>query len=177
MKTSQQWWDECKADPAKFDRWLQKQYEGEVTASKRIERLRDNYENSPRAQTILSVIADQENMHAAWVKQLMVNRGLIVVEADQEEAENRYWAETLPGIEDFVTGCAVAAHAEAMRLDRIRVISEDETAPPDVRHVFTQILREELFHERAFRELSTPEAMEATRGNHELGLVALGLTS
>jgi len=62
-----------------------------------------------------------------------------------------------------------------MRLERIEVIVNDPQAPSDVRRVFARILAQERFHERAFRRLSDPQALEATRGAHELGLVALGL--
>jgi len=92
--------------------------------------------------------------------------------ADKAE---RYWRATLPGIESWDTGCAVAAHAEAMRLERIRVIAADPDAPADVREVFARILPQEEFHERAFRTFSTDAALTATLHQHLAGAQALGL--
>jgi rubrerythrin len=82
----------------------------------------------------------------------------------------------LPGIHDLESGCAVGAHAEKMRLERIEAIAQDPGAPPDVRAVFTRILPEERFHERAFREMAGGAALRAAEGAHELGRLALGLS-
>jgi rubrerythrin len=176
MKTSQQWWDEVKANPEKTAAWLIKQWRGEVTAAFRIEKLARQYtEVDSREAKILNTIAAQEKQHAEWVKDLLVSRNIEVDETDIVEAEDRYWAQTLPGIKDFATGSAVAAHAEKMRLERIRAISEDVDSPEDIKATFSRILKDEVWHEEAFRKLSTPEAMEATEGDYKLGREALGL--
>lgn len=169
---SKQWWDSVKNDSVKFNDWLVKQYRGEVTAATRIRVLKDNYPSSEKNKRVLEVIASQEEQHAGWVLELLVARG---INPSLENAEKRYWAKTLQGIKDFATGTAVGAHAEGMRLERIKVICEDEEAPADVRVVFQKILKDELFHERAFTQMSTPEALESTRGNHLLGKESLGL--
>lgn len=176
MKTSVQWWNEVKADPNKTADWLTKQWRGEVTASSRIKRLASQFvtEGSYEAK-VLNAIAAQEETHAEWISDLLQSRDLICDRSELDRAESRYWAETLPGIKDFHTGTAVAAHAEGMRLERIRAIVADEESPADIRAVFTKILKDEEWHERAFTELSTDSAMEATEGNHKLGLEALGL--
>ncbi len=167
------WWQRTKADPGRLEGWLRKQYRGEATAAARIEQLRDEYAiDDLRAAHILTVIAGQERKHADWVEGLLRARG---VDPTLDGAEERYWKEPLRQIEDLSTGCAVGAHAERMRLDRIRVICEDLEAPKDIRQVFLRILPEERFHERAFRLLAGREAMEATRDAHELGRTALGL--
>jgi len=172
MKTSLSWWSEVKASPSLLQGWLVKQYRGEVTAASRIRTLAANYHISKQQAATLQLIASQEEQHAEWVLELLKARG---INPTLENAEDRYWAKTLPGIEDFETGAAVGAHAEAMRLDRIRVIANDDTAPEDIRSTFKRILIDERFHERAFRKMSTPEALEKTRGNHDLGKTALGL--
>lgn len=172
MKNSKVWWDSVKSDSAKFNDWLIKQYRGEVTAASRIKSFADKYTTNVRNKKILGVIASQENKHAAWVLDLLVARG---VTPDIEHAEDRYWKETLPEIESFETGAAVGAHAEAMRLERIRVICEDDSAPTDVRNVFKKILRDEIFHEKAFRNMAGVEAMMATAESHEKGKELLGL--
>jgi hypothetical protein len=173
-RTSAQWWAETKADPAKFNEWLLKQYRGEVTAAVRIVKLGEQFGITGKNAVTLGVIAGQEANHAQWVGELLKARGIELPTV--EEAEERYWAKTLPGIESFESGSAVAAHAEEMRLERIRVIVADADAPIDVRAVFTRILREEVFHARAFREMSTDAAMAATLNAHEAGMAALGLT-
>lgn len=173
MQTSQQWWEATKNDPDRFNHWLVRQYTGEVTAASRITKLALDFNATGRNAKVLEVIAQQEAQHAEWIKGLLETRG---VETVIEPAEDRYWAATLPGIDSLDTGTAVAAHAEKMRLDRIMVIANDPEAPSDVRETFAKILRDELFHERAFREMSSQEALDRTAGNHDLGMQALGLT-
>lgn len=172
MQTAASWWESVKSDEAKINEWLIKQYRGEITAADRILRFAGQYSRNNQEESILEAIAAQEKQHAQWILELLTARGIQPV---VENAENRYWAETLPGITDFETGAAVAAHAEGMRLARIRVISSDEDAPSDIREVFKKILKDEEWHERAFTKLSSPEALEATKSNHEAGLEALGL--
>ncbi len=172
-RTTLQWWEQTKSDPQRLLAWLGDQYRGEATASTRIMQLRERFAPpGSRASRILKVIAGQERLHAAWVGQLLRARG---VEPEVETKAERYWPRVLEGIEDLSTGCAVGAHAERMRLERIEVIADDPHAPADVRRVFARILVQERFHERAFSGLSDPQALEATRGAHELGRVALGL--
>ena len=172
MRTSKQWWEEVKADPEKFNRWLVKQYRGEVTAASRIEQFAEKYTPAETVRTILDVIAGQERRHAKWILAILKSRG---VEPSINDAERRYWNMTLPGIASFQTGCAVGAHAEAMRLERIRAIADDESSPADVRKTFQRILKDELFHEQAFRKMAGPEAMESTLASHRQGREVLGL--
>lgn len=175
MKTSVQWWNEVKADPEKMKEWLLKQWRGEVTASSRILLLASQFNAEPKARKILETIAEQEVTHAGWIGDILIARGIAVDIFDIDNAEKRYWAKTLPGIDSLETGAAVAAHAEGMRLERIRAIVADEDAPTDIREVFTKILKDEEWHERAFTNLSNEAAMKATEGNHKLGLEVLGL--
>ena len=172
MHTTSEWWQATKADPERLVAWLRDQYRGEATAADRIDALRDAYADDPRAARILTVIAAQERDHAAWVGALLAARGEPVA---VDEVEERYWTAPLAAIGDLQTGCAVGAHAERMRLERIETIAADPDAPADVREVFRRILPQERFHERAFRELAGAEALQATRGAHELGRRALGL--
>ncbi len=163
MSTSQQWWAGIKADAARFNDWLVKQYRGEVTAARRIEQFRDAYARDAQPKRVLTLIAAQEEKHAAWVLGLLEARG---IQPDVAGAEERYWKETLPEVADFETGAAVGAHAEEMRLARIRVICDDEAAPADVRSVFQKIVKEEEFHARAFRRLAGNPAYFRTQGAH-----------
>lgn len=177
MKTSKQWWQETKAEQGKLAEWLQRQWRGEVTAAYRILRLAGYVDQDSAEYKILEKIADQERQHAQWIEELLQNREITVPVDDIRNAERRYWSMTLPSITDFITGAAVAAHAEKMRLERIKEIASDESAPEDIRSVFKKILVDEIWHESAFRNLSTAEAMQAMQGNHELGRQALGLES
>lgn len=171
--TSEEWWEEVKADPEKLTDWLQKQYHGEVTAADRIRDFSRNYaQPETRAARILDLIASQEVDHASWVGELLVARGIEPVLLDKDE---RYWEQTLPQIGSFATGAAVAAHAEHMRLERIRVIAHDPETPEDIRTVFDRILPQEVFHERAFRSLAGPEAMQETVEAHLQGRNVIGL--
>lgn len=171
-KTSQQWWAGIKDDPERFNEWLVKQYRGEVTAAVRINEFADRYAPDETTRRILRIIAGQEAQHAKWVRELLQARGIV---PKVEGAEERYWKETLPDIVSFATGAGVAAHAERMRLERIKTIADDVSAPQDVRRTFQQILKDELFHEEAFREMAGPEAMQRTLDSHLEGRAALGL--
>lgn len=173
--SSRAWWAKTKTNRAALEAWLYDQYRGEITAGPRVDALRDAFATpGTRAHRILTVIADQERKHARWVAELLTARGL---DAHVEPAEDRYWRQTVPEVVDLETGAAVGAHAEKMRLERIEAIAEDPTAPADIREVFCRILPEERFHERAFRALASPAALERTKGAHDLGRRALGLTA
>lgn len=173
MKTSAQWWAETKADPEKLLAWLQRQYTGERTAVERLEKFLEAYppENAKYVNVVKAIIRD-EAQHAEWIGELLTARG---VELEVGESENRYWAETLQGIDSFEKWAAIAAHAESMRLERIKAIARDEDAPDDIRLTFTKILRDEQFHDTAFHMMTTKAELDATAGNHDLGLKALGL--
>lgn len=175
MRTSQEWWNEVKNDPVKFNEWLIKQYRGEVTAVNRIRVFKENFATRERDRIVLDQIINQEIQHANWILDLLESRAVRPALWLFEEAEKRYWKDVLPGIESFETGSAVAAHAEKMRLERIRVIAGDEDTPDDVRDVFKRILSDEEFHTLAFTVMSSPDALEATRHDHERGMEALGL--
>ena len=123
---------------------------------------------------MLTRIAREEETHAEWVATLLRARGITPVILPKEE---RYWQQTLTGIESFESGAAVAAHAEAMRLDRIRVIVNDPRTPEDIRDVFAKILPQEIGHERMFAALAGEAALAQTQGAHELGMRALGLVA
>lgn len=174
-KTSAEWWSEVKADPVRFNEWLVKQYRGEVTAAVRIRKLADRTDSHTN-KAVLNMIASQENTHASWVLDLLNARGIVPTMEDVGNAENRYWKAVAPAAAfSFNRACAIASHAEGMRLERIRVISEDYEAPEDVRVVFKKILKEEIFHEKAFASMAGADAMSKTQPDHEAGRQLLGL--
>lgn len=179
MKTSAQWWDEVRQDPDLLNNWLAKQYRGEVTAAARIRKLADMVSTSwPSDSTyrLLNFIADQEEQHAEWVAGLLLNRGFDASTIDLGPAEDRYW-DTVGVNTDhsFEITAAIGAHAEAMRLERIRAIVQHPDTPVDIEGVFLKILKDEVMHESAFRHLAGPEAMDATSYNAEQGRIVLGL--
>ena len=170
---STSWWAATKANPVALAAWLYDQYRGELEAAPRIEALRDAFAAGKPAR-ILSTIAKQERTHAAWVGELLAARGLPV---EVHAKADRYWRHVVPGVGDLATGAAIGAHAEEMRLERIRAIASDVEAPADIRAVFARILPQEEFHARAFASLSTDEALRRTAGAHDLGRRALGLVA
>ena len=173
MQTSEQWWNTIKNDSVKLLNWLKNQYHGEVTASARIQAFNDKFATKALDKHTLTTIAAQEKRHAQWIGELLEARGITPQKLTKEE---RYWNQTLPAIKNFQTGAAVGAHAETMRLERIRVIAADTEAPKDIREVFTKILVEEVFHAQAFTNMAGPKALKATASAHQHGLNALGLT-
>lgn len=173
-KTSAEWWTETKANEKKLNAWLQKQYAGELGAVGRINSFRDKF-TTPKSQDFntLTLISLQELKHSEWVRILLRNRG-IELAADHT---TRYWNEILPEATDFKSGAAVGAHAEAMRLERIRVISEDLEAPEDIRKCFQNILHDEIWHEEEFRKMAGDMMMKSSiaeaqaRAAEAIGLV------
>lgn len=172
MKTSQQWWAETKADPAKLADWLRKQYHGERTASQRIAEMA--MEGHPAHQSNLLLIAEQEEAHAEWVFDLLTARGIDVGSHDEKA---RYWSEVTAAAIEFEDKAAVATLAEGMRLERIRVIAADPEAPEDIREVFAKILVDEEWHERAFADMTSAATVEKLRPYHNLGRQVLGLVA
>lgn len=174
------WWERTRDDPAELTRWLRAQHLGEITASARILALRDRFAApGSEAARLLTIIAGQEDRHGRWVGELLLSRGVapIAVAPGPRPGEQRYWAQTLPGVTDLATGAAVGAHAERMRLWRLVAIAADPQAPADIRAVFGRIVPEERFHERAFRQLASEEALAATAHDHQRGLLVLGLSA
>ncbi len=176
MRDSYAWWNTTKNDPNKLYHWLEKQYHGERMAHLRINQfLKQHGRKAPiKVLHAIQAIAVQEATHARWIGSLLEMRGGHPQLLMKEE---RYWDRTLPQIDNFTTGCAVAAHAEKMRLDRIRVIAEDDTGPRDIQGVFQKILPQEIWHEKVFREAAGELAMRATETGHEAGARALGLVA
>jgi rubrerythrin len=176
MKTSKQWWDEVKADPVKFNDWLLRQYRGEVSASVRVREAAVAFGGQATNEQVghLYNIAFQEAQHARWIKDLLTARG-IPADADQENAEKRYWKAVDLSFTDFVKTMAVAAHAERMRLERIEVIADDVTAPWDVREKFLMILSDEKYHAAFFAGAAGADAIKNTAADHEEGRRLLGL--
>lgn len=171
MHTSQEWWTSVKSCPEKLAAWLTAQYHGENTAADRIDEYTKKFVKEPLAQLILRTVASQERDHAVWVHELLANRGI----SPADEHVDRYWKEVLPEVTSLESGAAVGAHAEAMRLERIRVIATDETAPEDIRLVFKRILPQEEWHERVFRDLAGAEHMSTTAAAHGRAMEAIGL--
>lgn len=171
MRTSTEWWNQTKANPQLLTEWLQKQYYGEITAADRIHEYCESRSPTKWRKT-LNLISQQEHQHASWILELLHNRGLQPVTPD---APNRYWNQTLPQVNSFESATAVAAHAELMRLERIRAIVADESAPVDAREAFRKILVDEEFHARAFTRMAGEEALSATSVAHQNGLKELGL--
>ena len=173
---SLQWWNNIKNDDLLLADWLIKQYRGEVTAASRIRTLALSKAKTEEQKRLLKIIASQEEIHAGWIFDLLNDRNL-AAKASINNSEDRYWSKTLPlASVSFENAVAVGAHAEAMRLDRIKVIAEDDSAPKDIQKVFKKILADELFHERTFRAMATEESLKETSNAHNLGMELLGLT-
>lgn len=173
MKTSREWWLATKSSEAAMNDWLVRQVIGEREAAARIEQFILANEGLP-ATVVRAVrkIAADERRHASMVQKLLDTRG---VSADENHSA-RYW----PQVVSAATlgpkeACAVAAHAEKMRLERLRVIAADTDAPADVRSCFKSILADEEWHERVFRQAAGSDAMAATLSAHLNGTAAINL--
>lgn len=160
-----------KKDPEKLKSWLMDQYHGELVASERIKSLA--YRESQNI--VLMTIAEQEAQHAEWIKVLLSKRNIPAQKLIKEE---RYWDQTLPDLEKdpIQKIAAIGVCAETMRLERIRVIAEDQDAPADIRKVFRDILPQEEWHVKAFMSLTDNAHLASAIVHHQEGMNALGLT-
>lgn len=165
MKTSQEWWNETKADPAKLNLWLQRQCFGEEHAYKRITALAEQFGNPT-----LHKIALDEFTHYSWIKKYLTDNNISTL----IEHNERYWKEINLQFDDITQVGAVGYHAEAMRLERIKVIAADKSMP-ELAALFTKIQRDEEFHVTAFKALTTEEELEIAKIDHEQGMIELGL--
>lgn len=170
MKTSQQWLSEIKESPIKLNKWLERQYIGEILAAQRISQLSEEY---PKESKILSKIAADEHLHAIMIGDLLTNRNIALPQVTDEDV--RYWKPILGNLHSFEEIAGAGHHAESMRLVRIRLLADDPEIAEDIRLVFRSILKDEEWHSSAFKNLSTPSAIESTKTLHAEGLNMLGL--
>lgn len=174
MKTTQQWWDEVSNDEEKMIDWLKDQHHGEVTAAKRISEIAARFKLEEWQQKQISQVVADEMKHSIWVGWLLKKRGIGTYDLHKEE---RYWNQTLPAVDEIDTFeyfCAVAHHAEVMRLDRIRLLAADKRFD-DIAKTFSDIIVDEKYHAKIFGVMSTPEDIERSRANHKNGMNAIGL--
>lgn len=172
MRTSLEWWNEVRDNPSKLEAWLLRQYVGEIAAVHLLSEVLLKYGGQATDEEWFNVhrVMVQEATHARWVKKLLDDRGIALPK--ESEATRRYWSEVLPHVTNFREACAAGFHAERMRLERIRVIANDPTAPTDIRETFARILPHEEWHETVFDQMRSGQ--ELTR-YHEKGLQALNL--
>ena len=162
------------SDKAELQHWLTRQYIGEITAARRIKNLAETAPEKYRE--ILLKIAKDELQHSNWVMELLVTRNIPVpTVSDMIDAENRYWKPILKEVRSFDEITAAGHHAEGMRLVRIRALASCDKIDEDIRSVFQKILPDEEMHERAFKAMSSKEAVDTMREYHEAGLDLLGL--
>lgn len=136
--------------------WLKEQYIGEREAVASMEVLlatgRKQPDANPKYLHLMEKVIADEHRHVAMIKELLISRGATIPEIGEPEV--------LPGMDAFFSGSAVASRAEAVRAGVIRVILEDGEVPQDVKSSFLVILREEAFHEKAFREVAGQPQMD-----------------
>ncbi len=173
MKTSKQWWAETRINNEKLINWLKNQYHGEAIASERIRQYVLPHFTG-KYEFMVERIADDEERHASWIGKLLLSRGITPEILQKEE---RYWREVMT--EEFKSdghyAAAVAAHAEEMRLERIKVIMEDNEIDEDIRNTFINIYKDELFHAKGFKLIAGDEYYNKASENHAKGLEVLGL--
>lgn len=177
-KTTSEWVAEVKESEAKLHHWLTRQYIGECLAADRLESLSKNPSVNLKHKAVIVRIALDERRHAELVAGLLTSRNLPLPVPSYDGT--RYWK---PLVDAVVSGngpsyhslMALGHHAEAMRLVRITALANDSEIDPDIREVFQQILPDETNHATWFEALSTPKAIEESKGMHDKGLELLGL--
>ncbi len=175
-RTPQEWWDYTKQTPERVDAWLKNQYHGEATAATRIrELIASQLVKDSTPYNLAMRIANDEDKHAEWIGSILQTRGIT---PEILEKDSRYWDAVLD--DEKVEGngeyaAAIAAHAEEMRLERIKIIMADEDVDLLIKDTFAAIYKDEVFHAKAFKEISGEAYYNSTSENHAKGLEALGL--
>lgn len=176
MKTVSEWLCEIKNSGDKFHHWLKRQYIGERLAALRVRALANTLKGKQRK--VFEKVAQDESNHADWILSLLNSRNIQVPNIEFETKEfastTRYWRHLNDGM-SLEQLFAAGAHAEEMRLHRIKALADDAEIDQDIRWVFKNILKDEQFHAKAFRKAAGETAYSDARGNHEAGLNALGL--
>lgn len=147
-------WALMKVRPYGIVNWLRAQYIGEINAVASMEALLDVFRQQPgkvKAGLLVERIVGDERRHVELIGQLLISRGVPPV--------SPCGTHVLEGLDTWDGGCAIASRAEAVRAGEIRVVLSDPETPGDVKQVFSLILSEESFHERAFRRLAGAEKM------------------
>lgn len=175
MKTTAQWLERVENDYDYFVDWMKKQYRGEVRASIKVREFAETIEPSKLREDLMS-IADDESRHANWIRAILIIEN-IEIDADQENADNRYWREVMDGAEEYTRDemLAAGAHAETMRLHRIAAVADSEVFQEHITKTFSKIFTDELRHATIFRDACSDDAYRAMSEKHEAGLRALGL--
>lgn len=176
MHTTQQWLAQTLANPVKMKHWLKRQYIGEFTASVRLGQLLQLAVSKSLDMQKLAMLASvqkEETTHAIWIGYLLQNRNSPIPKVEVQAS--RYWDQVLKGDETLEELFAAGFHAETMRLERIQGLVDHRLTPPDIRKVFTDILRDEQGHVYVFESLSTPAQRAKAFDAHKAGMDALGL--
>lgn len=165
MKASQEWWNKTKTSPIKLAYWLQGQVYAEEQAYNRIKALADKY-SSP----VLHKIAIDELRHSLMIGQCVAQNNIDFINFYEE----RYWKEVNLQFENLEQIGAVGYHAEAMRLERIKVIAQDKDFII-LADIFKKIQKDVEYNVEAFKSLTTEQEIEIAAIDHEQGMIALGL--
>ena len=173
-RTTAQWWDETRASEARLVDWLQRQFHGEAYAVSLMNHFLALYEDDiePWVKPNFEFIVKQEALHAKWVGQLLVRRG---VQPKMLEKKERYWGEVRHKIRSFDTYCAAIHLVENMALAKDVAISGHDKTPPDVHEVFRRLKVDETFHAGFYGLVAKPEALEEMWVHHRRGMEAIGL--
>lgn len=178
-KASENWWNTIKRNPSLLNEWLINQYRGEKGAYDRMtEILNSDIPMTPKQKTVLGIISQEELLHSQWIQELLQSRmsSEESVKLSAVPVEERYWSQTLPTFIDKTIEqlFAIGAHAEEMRLHRIRAIVNDSSdIHPDIKQVFERILTDELLHAKAFKGMTTEKDYQEAIDKHVEGLNAL----
>lgn len=178
VETTEEWWDRVSNNTEAFTEWLKAQYHGEVTAAHRISRARSEYKLTKLEDKMIVSIVNDEVKHAKWIAKLLKKRNITPKILQKEE---RYWSKVLPPIltkeeASFKYFCAVGHLAETMRLDRIKLLAEDDRFE-DIADVMKKIYDDEVFHARAFGLMSSKKKIKRAKVYHDIGKNAIGLVS
>ena len=147
-------WQKLKGQARGLVKWLLDQYVGERNAVASMEQLREavlRHGGTDKVVALVDRVLNDERRHVATIGRLLVARGETNLPVGEPVV--------LEGLDDPNAGPAFVSRAEAVRAGIIRVVVDDPDVPADIREVFQIILKEERFHEEAFRAVAGEKNM------------------
>lgn len=158
------WWDGLLKDDERMMRWLQKlqqtEYDG-FTGNREADEQWGG--GNPAVSNVFRVTGDDEKRHSDLLVDLIHKRGGTTVEV---QPESLYWTEMDAIITSLETCAAVFHLGEVLAAERFKVLFEHDGTPDDIRAFLEAALPDEEYHARAFKRISSPEAIEIVQRKH-----------
>lgn len=164
IKHTKEWWTRLCSDEALMHAWLSKlrstEYGGFVD---HVNFLQQHQEVDARLAKIIENIGDDERRHAAFLDQVIRDRGwkLMLV------PESTYWESILSSVVTAKDYCAANYYGEAAACDRFTIMRDMDCTPSDVKAFIDFALPDEVFHRVTLKREAGEETLEKFKVMHD----------